>query len=120
MSKFTTSEKIIGGMFTLIVDVIAALLDFVPAVGWFLATTIQGGTSFATTMWVKGKGGERATKLERQFIKQLSNALPWVPTCFASFFIEVVIHNKSIEAGDESKIAGSIGKGDEKSMKKAA
>lgn len=120
-NKFSTAEKVVGGLFTLLVDTIAAGLDFIPGIGWIMATTIQSATSFATTLWLKSKGGEKATKIERQIIKQISNTLPWVPTCFASFLIEAIIHNKTMNMEKEApdNISGRIGKAS-KNFKKAA
>ena len=97
--KFNMAEIVVGGLFTLTVDAVAALLDFVPAIGWMIASIIQAGTSFGTSMWLRTKGGKRAFGLERQLIKQASNLLPWVPTCFASFLIEAALHNNPKVAG---------------------
>ncbi len=91
--RFTAAEIIIGGIFTLSVDIISALLDVIPAIGWFIATLLQAVTSFSTTLWLMFKGGKKAAGLERQLIKQLSNVLPLVPTTFTAFMIETKLHN---------------------------
>ena len=91
--KFSTAEVIIGGLFALFIDGMALLLDLIPAIGWLIATVVQAMASVGTTLWLVFKGSKRATKLERQLVKQLSNFLPFVPTVFASFMIEVALHN---------------------------
>ncbi len=92
-SKFSTAEMVIGGMFTLSVDIVSALLDIIPAIGWFIATLLQATISFSTTLWLMFKGGKKAMGLERQLIKQFSNVLPFIPTTFAAFIIETRLHN---------------------------
>lgn len=103
-NKFSTAEIILGGMFTLFIDIISALLDLT-GIGWILATVLQSVTSFTTTFWVWSKGSKRATKLERQLMKQLSNILPWVPTCFVAFILEVILHNNPEKFGKLAKLA---------------
>jgi len=93
IKKFSTAEIVIGGLFTLGVDGVSALLDLVPIIGWMIATGVQAGTSFGTSFWLMSKGGKRAMKLERQLIKQISNILPLVPTTFTAFMIETALHN---------------------------
>lgn len=97
--KFTAAEIVVGGLFTLTVDVISAILDFVPVVGSLAAILIQASTSFGTTLWLWSKGSKRAMRIERQLIKQTANLLPLVPTCFFAFLIEAVRHNRREAAG---------------------
>lgn len=94
LKKFGMAEIIIGTSFTLAVDGIAALLDMT-GIGYLLATPLQAIMSLITSWWLKTKGG-RAFKMKKQFIKQISNVLPIVPTTTLSFIIEVKIHNKKI------------------------
>jgi len=90
--KFTAVEIVIGVSLALLIDVVALLLDLL-IIGWVLATLLQAGASFATTLWLMMKGGKKATKLTRQLLKQFSNLLPWVPTVTFSFIIETILHN---------------------------
>ncbi|MFB6212787.1 MAG: hypothetical protein ABEI53_03175 [Candidatus Magasanikbacteria bacterium] len=101
MSAFRISEIVIGLLFIFAIDVLSALLDLSGFL-WPIATFLQGATSLATTAWLKMKGGSRATSIERQFTKQISNLLPWVPTCSLAFVIEVYIHNKEVNRKKEN------------------
>lgn len=108
--KFGMVDIVIGGFITISVDIVAGLLDLT-GIGYIVAVPLQAATSFATTMWLKAKGGERAWALEKQITKQGANFLPVSPvvittfTCSIAFFIEVFLHNKGI-----SKLA-NIGSG---------
>lgn len=99
--KFGAVDIVIGGFITIFIDVIAGLLDLT-GMGYIVAVPLQAATSFATTMWIKAKGGERAWALEKQITKQGANFLPVSPivittfTCSIAFFIEVFLHNKGI------------------------
>ncbi len=99
-SKFNTAEVVLGGIVTLIVDLIAIACDLLAAITagitMVLGMMLQSVTSFGTSWWLMSKGGKRAWKLERQLIKQFSNFLPIIPTAFTAFIIEVIIHNVKI------------------------
>jgi uncharacterized membrane protein SpoIIM required for sporulation len=107
MSKFNTSEIVLGGLFTLLIDATAALFDLLAPVTAGITMTIgiflQSAMSFATSWWLMSKGGQRAWRLERQLIKQVSNFLPVVPTAFLAFIIEVVLHNRKINKPEENE-----------------
>ncbi|MEX1014476.1 MAG: hypothetical protein WDZ80_04930 [Candidatus Paceibacterota bacterium] len=96
--KFNEAEIIIGGLATLGVDAVAFLLDLT-AIGYIIATPLQAFTSFMTSLWASSKGDLEAFKAKRQVIKQASNFLPWVPTCFVFFVWEVVKLNNPEIAG---------------------
>ncbi len=92
--KFSASEIVIGVLFWLSVDGVAALLDMT-GLGYLLATPLQSVSSFITSWWLSKKGGEKTPwGLKRQIMKQVSNFLPIIPTVTTSFIIEVVIHNR--------------------------
>src|SRR6056297_603496 len=92
--KFSASEIVIGVLFWLGVDGVAALLDMT-GLGYLLATPLQSVSSFITSWWLSKKGGEKTPwGLKRQIMKQVSNFLPIIPTVTTSFIIEVVIHNR--------------------------
>ena len=126
--KFNTAEVVIGGLFTLAIDVVSALLDLAAIVTggitYVIAVLLQAGTSAATSFWLMSKGGKRAFGLERQLTKQIANFLPWIPTCFTAFMIEAVMHNNPKLAGVASgKVVGSIKpkiKSASETLKKAA
>lgn len=119
-NKFTEAEIVVGGLGTLFIDGVSFVLDFVPVVGWVIATILQAATSVGTSWWLQNKGGKRAWGFERQLIKQIANFLPWVPTCFAAFMIETTLHNHPKAVGAIAKVAGPAGKAAKKVINKAA
>ena len=104
-SKFNAAETVLGILFSLLIDGLAAILDLVPIIGKITAPVIQAGVSFGTTLWLMAKGGKKATSLERQLVKHLANFLPFVPTLTIGFAIEVALHNNPRIAEKVKKVA---------------
>lgn len=90
--KFSTIEIILGCCFTLFIDIICLLIDLI-AIGLVISPIIQGGTTFATSWWLKSKGSKNAFKLNRQLTKQIVNFLPLLPTNTTVFAVEIWLHN---------------------------
>mgnify|MGYP001600628002 CR=1 FL=1 len=108
---FLWSEMLLGTLFTLGVDIIAALIDLT-GIGVAIAPVIQSFATFSLTMWFRSKGDPNATKLGKQLVRYALNLLPVSPliiTTFTTtipFLIMVYIHNHPERFAAIEKLAG--------------
>ncbi|MFA5776806.1 MAG: hypothetical protein WC988_04625 [Patescibacteria group bacterium] len=100
IKKFSEAEIILGGLFTLTIDGISAILDAF-AVGLVISPVIQSGVTFSMWMWFKSKGDKTSGDIGKQVAKYAANALPIIPTTFVVFVVSAYVHN-------HPKIAGKI------------
>ncbi len=105
-NKFTESEIIIGGLFTLGIDGVCALIDFT-GVGTAVSPVIQGFATFAIDRWVDSKGGEQFG-LGKQFAQYGAGLIPVLPTTTAVFTIRVFMHNHPTITEVAGKVVGKI------------
>ena len=87
LKKVTESEMVIGGVFTLGLDGLCALID-ATGVGLAIAPIIQSFATFSITMWLKTKGGTRV-KIGKEAVKYAANFLPVLPTVTAIFAVSL-------------------------------
>mgnify|MGYP001558381710 FL=1 len=101
--KFSASELLLGSLFFLFLDAVAAIIDFT-GFGLAIAPVIQGTATTASAYWFKSKGSKKATGIGRMLTKYLANFLPLLPTLTVIFLIESYLHNHP----EKIKIAGNL------------
>lgn len=105
-NKITESEMVVGGLLTLGVDGVCALIDLT-GVGLAVAPVIQSFTVFAIDKWVENKGGE-PFGLGKQFAQYGASLIPVVPTTTGTFAIRVFMHNHPKITEAAGKVVGKI------------
>ncbi|KKU91575.1 MAG: hypothetical protein UY23_C0001G0181 [Candidatus Jorgensenbacteria bacterium GW2011_GWA1_48_11] len=108
LKKVTESEMVIGGVFTLGLDGLCALID-ATGVGLAIAPIIQSFATFSITMWLKTKGGTRV-KIGKEAVKYAANFLPVLPTVTAIFAVSAYVHNHPEKFGGAETLTGPAGK----------
>lgn len=99
VNKFTIAEILLGLFFTLLVDIIAGLIDFTAIGAIIIAPFIQTFAVFIIGYWFKRKGDANGLKLGRMIFKSVLQFLPAELYLIATltttipFLIEALIHN---------------------------
>ena len=92
LQKFNEVELLLGGFFTLSVDIVCALIDLT-GIGLIIAPFLQSFVTFSIWLWFRSKGEQGVSSIGRQVAKYLANAIPILPTTFIAFVIEALVHN---------------------------
>ncbi len=92
IKKFSEAEMLLGGLFTLFIDLISALID-ATGIGLAIAPFLQSLVTFIMWMWFKSKGDKTSGDAGKQVAKYAANILPIIPTTFIVFIISAYLHN---------------------------
>jgi len=92
IKKFSEAEMLLGGFFTLFIDVVSALID-ATGIGLAIAPFLQSLVTFVMWVWFKSKGDKTSGDAGKQVAKYAANILPIVPTTFIVFVVSVYLHN---------------------------
>lgn len=107
---FTTSEIMVGLIYTLTTDTMFLVLDYT-ILGAMITPVLRNGVAFTIWLWLKSKNDPHATKVGRLVFKGVANVIPWIPLFVNTFMfiVETYIHNHPERFAIMEKVAGATG-----------